>query len=54
MRLHNILDYYKFNCRKYKCLEIRHCLIDQATASLKSGRCLIKIRRLSDINQAAA
>ena len=41
MRLHNLLDYYKFNCRKSEYLKIRHCLIDQATARLKSGRCLI-------------
>ena len=27
MRLHNLLDYYKFNCRKFGYLKIRHCLI---------------------------
>ena len=41
MRLHNFLDYYKFTFRKSEYLKIRHCLIDQATARLKSGRCLI-------------
>ena len=40
MRLHNLLDYYKFNCRKSEHLKTRHRLIDQETARLKSGRCL--------------
>ena len=50
----NLLDNYHFNCRKSKNLEIRHCLIDQATAILKSGSWLIYqtaaifIRRLPD------
>ena len=51
----NLLDYYQFKCRKSENLkirqvpdcsggyliEIRHCLIDQATARLKSGHCSI-------------
>ena len=41
MRLHNLLDYYKVNGRNSEYMKIRHCMIDQVTARLKSGRCLI-------------
>ena len=34
MRLYNLLDYYKFNCRKSEYLKIRRCLIDLVTARL--------------------
>ena len=53
MMLHNLLDYYKFNCRKSEYMKIRHCLIDQATTRLLSGRCLIdliKIWQLPDLS----
>ena len=37
----NILKYYQSNIRKSEKLKIRHRLIDQATAKLKSGSWLI-------------
>ena len=37
----NLPKYYKFNCRNYGNLKIRHCPIDQATARSKSGGFLI-------------
>ena len=46
MSLHDLLDYYKFNCRKSEYLKIRPFLIDQAATKVESSGCLIEIRQL--------
>ena len=53
LRLHNLLDYHKFNRGRSEYLIIRHYLIDQEIARLKSGRCLID-QAATKVNQAAA